>query len=520
MPKGVAAQGPVLRVDGPKQAHVPAEAVTNRFEDLRGVVPKRDRLSEDLGDGEAGIPAMFHPLALGNVAEMGGEDGRPRRGNPRDGQLDGELSPIGTQARHFDAFVEDRAFAGGEIAGEAAAMAVPHRQRDDEFGQFPPQHIRPAVAEGSLSGRVELDDSPLVVDGDNAVEGCFQDGRLAGLAFPQPPLALFGGLARRLFLEQAAGVPFGLPALGHVPRDLGETPQAPGLVPQGGNDHVRPKPGAVFAQPPPLRLVFALRGCHFQRLLGLARFDVFGRIEAGEVLTDDLLGLVAGDPLASGIPRQDMPLGIEHENGVLLRALDQQAKLFGLAFDLFGLLEKLDEAGDFGPQDGGHDRLYEVIDGAQLIRLRHPKAVAVIGREEYDRSVLELLVTTDQFGGLEPVQALHLNVEQDHRKISIEQSSQGLLPGARLDQIEAQLLKDHLERQQIGWLVIHQQDVHRLPGRQFFRGIERLRGFRHIPLLPLNAKKRRESPSYLGTGTETPAIKVSGKGPLPIPDPV
>src|SRR5204862_113362 len=92
-------------------------------------------------------------------------------------------------------------------------------------------------------------------------------------------------------------------------------------------DHrVGPKPRTVLAHAPPLVLVTAVALRHLQLPAGLALRRFFGRIERGEVRTEDLVGAVAFDALGAGIPARDAPVRVEHEDGVVSNALDQQAE--------------------------------------------------------------------------------------------------------------------------------------------------------------------------------------------------
>ena len=125
--------------------------------------------------------------------------------------------------------------------------------------------------------------------------------------------------------EQAAGVLLGPLPLGQVPGDLGEAAQDARLVPQGRDDDVGPERRAVLADPPAL----VLEPARPPRrppvpASGQPALDGLLRVEAGEVLADDLVGLVALDPLGPGVPGGDVALRVEHEDGVVLDALDQQ----------------------------------------------------------------------------------------------------------------------------------------------------------------------------------------------------
>ena len=111
-----------------------------------------------------------------------------------------------------------------------------------------------------------------------------------------------------------------------VARDFAEADQRAGRVAHGRDDRVRPEPVAVLAQPPPFVLHPALARGRLELGLRLAQRHVFRRIEDGNVLAQNLFGGVALDRLGARIPARYPASGVEHENGVLLHALHQQAK--------------------------------------------------------------------------------------------------------------------------------------------------------------------------------------------------
>ncbi len=117
-----------------------------------------------------------------------------------------------------------------------------------------------------------------------------------------------------------------LVAFGDVARDLGETDQRV-VLPDRVDDHAGAKTRAVLAQPPALGLELALGARRFQPTRRLAARDVLRRVEAGEVLADDLAVGVALDALAAGIPAADVAVRIEHVDGVVGNAADQQREL-------------------------------------------------------------------------------------------------------------------------------------------------------------------------------------------------
>src|SRR5258706_1194159 len=75
---------------------------------------------------------------------------------------------------------------------------------------------------------------------------------------------------------------------------------------------------------------------HGELLLGPFAPARFLRVENREMPPDDLRGLVALDPHSAGVPAHHAALRIEHEDGVVLDAVDQQPEaLLALAQQIF-----------------------------------------------------------------------------------------------------------------------------------------------------------------------------------------
>ena len=137
------------------------------------------------------------------------------------------------------------------------------------------------------------------------------------------PGVLLGHTAGGCFLGQAAGVLLGLLAGRQVTGDFREAEQLPVVVLEGRDDDVGPKLRAVLANPPALVLEPSLGSGHLQFVGGPAPVERLLRVERREVLADDLVGLVLLDPLGPGVPGGDVAVRVEHEDGVVLHALDQ-----------------------------------------------------------------------------------------------------------------------------------------------------------------------------------------------------
>ncbi len=112
-------------------------------------------------------------------------------------------------------------------------------------------------------------------------------------------------------------------ALGEIARDFREGDQIARGVENRIDDHIGPEMAAVLAHAPAFRLeaAFALGG--FQGDPGDALLEVLGRVETGEMLADDLVGLIALEAARPRIPAGDMPLDVEHVDGIVGDALNQ-----------------------------------------------------------------------------------------------------------------------------------------------------------------------------------------------------
>ncbi len=141
-----------------------------------------------------------------------------------------------------------------------------------------------------------------------------------------------GQLADRLHLlrlEQGLLRPFqgllGLVLVGDVAGDLGEADQFALLVADGVDHHVGPETLAVAPHAPTLALETPVH----RRLLQVAGRDAGGAVlfgvEAREVLTQDVVGLVALEALGPGVPARHVAGGVQHIDGVVVDRVDQHA---------------------------------------------------------------------------------------------------------------------------------------------------------------------------------------------------
>ena len=111
--------------------------------------------------------------------------------------------------------------------------------------------------------------------------------------------------------------------------------------------------------------------------------------------------------------------------GEPMQLLAAPAERIGLAPDLLGLPEQLDEDRHLRPQDVGNDRRADEIHRAELIAAREMLLVPV-RRDEDDRRVAGAPPRPDEGSGLEPVQQGHVDVEEHHREVLAQEGAQGV----------------------------------------------------------------------------------------------
>ncbi len=90
-----------------------------------------------------------------------------------------------------------------------------------------------------------------------------------------------------------------------------------------------------------------------------------------------------------------------------------------------------------------------------------------MGGEKDDGNVTGFFTLPYRHRRVDAVHLWHLDVEQNKTEILLQQVTQGLLSGGRLDQILIWPLEHGLESHQVGGLVIHHQDVDLGKGTHF-----------------------------------------------------
>src|SRR5262249_25136169 len=109
-----------------------------------------------------------------------------------------------------------------------------------------------------------------------------------------------------------------------VAGDFAETTDLTAGVAQTSDGDTGPESRAVLAHPPAFILQAPLLGRNTQLVLGLALRDIFGRIEAREVLADDFGGFPTLESLGRTAPRYDGAFRVEHRDGTVGDVVDQE----------------------------------------------------------------------------------------------------------------------------------------------------------------------------------------------------
>ena len=123
---------------------------------------------------------------------------------------------------------------------------------------------------------------------------------------------------------------------------------------------------------------------------------------------------------------------------------------------------QLGEDADLGPQDLGHDRHRHVVDGAALVAAQPIELGHHHGRHEDDRRLLAARVLADHRGQLVAVEVRHADVDQDDGDLVLQQRLERLARRVGADQLLAQLGEDGIVGEQLGRLIVDDEDLDRV----------------------------------------------------------
>src|SRR5215203_4308998 len=175
------------------------------------------------------------------------------------------------------------------------------------------------------------------------------------------------GDRRHVFDERAQTVlcllevPLRLFLLCDVLRDHRETPQFALIIVQRCQDRVCPEPRSILAHEPVLLYGAAFAGRRLEVFLRLAQPGVFFCEECGEVLSDDLIRVIAFETFGTRVPACHAPLRVEREDGVIPHAFYQRAEMFLVPAQAFSVALGLQLA-TLSPHSRGAQRLGKQAD--------------------------------------------------------------------------------------------------------------------------------------------------------------
>ena len=144
----------------------------------------------------------------------------------------------------------------------------------------------------------------------------------------------------------------------------------------------------------------------------------------------------------------------------LRRALGDAPLELGVELlELARLAIQLGEDPDLGAQELRHDRHRHVVDRARLVAAQPVEIGQLDRRDEDDRGRLEARMLADHRRQLEAVELRHADIDQHDRDLVLQQLLQRLARRVALIRFSPSSLEDHLVAQQLGRLVVDQQDV-------------------------------------------------------------
>src|SRR6266487_1266661 len=111
--------------------------------------------------------------------------------------------------------------------------------------------------------------------------------------------------------------------------DFRETANFPGVITKRSNDNLRFESRSVFSDSQTLITNVSATGSFAQIALWFAGGNIVCCVERREVFADDFFRGVTFDFLCTGVPGDDVAIGIQQVNGILLDAIHQDVELFG-----------------------------------------------------------------------------------------------------------------------------------------------------------------------------------------------
>src|SRR5215469_11281074 len=163
---------------------------------------------------------------------------------------------------------------------------------------------------------------------------------------------------------------------------------------------------------------------------------------------------------------------------------------------------ELGEYFDLGPQQLRYDRYRNIVHRSKLIATQQVDIGHLNSRNENDRGFLKARVLADHRRQLKAVEIGHADIDQNDRHIAFQQQLQRLRRRAGLDQVLPDLVQDCFIAQQLGRLIVDQENV------DFFL-------VRHeVSPLRSHASRRNRARRAPGKGKGADLRKREGDGPL------
>jgi hypothetical protein len=230
------------------------------------------------------------------------------------------------------------------------------------------------------------------------------------------------------------------------------------------------------------------------------------------VLPDDLLGLVALDPFGSRIPGGDVALRVQPEDGVVLGPFDQEPKLIGLVPRPLLVLVEFNEPPDLRLQDDRQQRLHQEVHRSERIPLLDLRAVDVAGGQEDDGRMLGADLAPDCPRRLEPADSRHQDIEEDDGELVGLHSLDGFLTGASFHEVLAQAVEQRPQREEVGRVVIHEENAGPRLRRLAPRGDQGFRHIRHMPPSWVRSSLNQRSAAVRSPGIDSRSHFTEGCG--------
>ena len=277
---------------------------------------------------------------------------------------------------------------------------------------------------------------------------------------------------------------FGFFALGDIDGDAAHAHQPVGGIEARGRSPGAPAHAAARLHDAEIGLHRAFTARHAPTALEEPS-PIFGVDHGADIVDGDLEAsaldaenmVLAFVPLAFAVDGIEVPrahlAGGERQAAALLALHEPHIRRFDLGrtladaplqlgiepLELPGLAIKLGEDPDLGAQHRRHDRDRHVIDGTHLVAAHAIDIVHLHGGDEDDRGALKARMLADHGCELKAVELRHAHVDQHDRGFVLEQEFQRLARRARLDEILAETAQNLLVGEQLGGLIVDQENV-------------------------------------------------------------